>query len=123
MKKTGLNKYVYDFSDDYNATAVDDIYKMFELIKRVFVVSMSFFSCNALESVSMNNQECKVRPEIENIKSNEPSLYSVEISKFSSSCNNITDLYAKACVPDVSKNMNVEVSNIIWRANETRYIK
>ena len=86
---------------------------MFGLIKRVFVVSMSFFSCNALESVSMNNQECKVRPEIENIKSNEPSLYSVEISKFSSSCNNITDLYAKACVPDVSKNMNVKVFNII----------
>ena len=25
MKKTGLNGYVYDFSVDYNATAVDDI--------------------------------------------------------------------------------------------------
>ena len=25
MKDTGLNGYVYDFSVDYNATAVDDI--------------------------------------------------------------------------------------------------
>ena len=25
MKKTGFNGYVYDFSDDYNAIAVDDI--------------------------------------------------------------------------------------------------
>ena len=25
MKKTGLNGYVYDFSVDYDATAVDDI--------------------------------------------------------------------------------------------------
>ena len=25
MKKTGLNEYVYDFSVDYDATAVDDI--------------------------------------------------------------------------------------------------
>ena len=25
MKKTGLNRYVYDFSVDYDATAVDDI--------------------------------------------------------------------------------------------------
>ena len=25
MKKTGLNEYVYDFSTDYSAIAVDDI--------------------------------------------------------------------------------------------------
>ena len=25
MKKTGLNEYVYDFSVDYDATAVDDV--------------------------------------------------------------------------------------------------
>ena len=25
IKKTGLNRYVYDFSVDYNAIAVDDI--------------------------------------------------------------------------------------------------
>ena len=41
----------------------------------MFVVAMSFFSCNALKCVSMNNQECKVRPEIININSNDPSLY------------------------------------------------
>ena len=36
----------------------------------------------------MNNQECKVRPEIININSNEPSFYpySVKISKCSGSC-------------------------------------
>ena len=48
---------------------------MFGFIKTVFVVGTSFFSCNALECVSMNNQECKVRPEIININSNEPSFY------------------------------------------------
>ena len=26
MKKTGLNRYVYDFSADYDAIAVDDIW-------------------------------------------------------------------------------------------------
>ena len=53
MKKPGLNGYVYDFSDDYDDTAVDDIsdihkylmkrmalYKMFRLIKKVFVLAM-----------------------------------------------------------------------------------
>ena len=63
---------------------------------------MSFFSCNALECVSMNNQECKVRPEILNININEPLVYpsSVKIDKCSGSCNNINDPYAKLCVSD-----------------------
>ena len=34
MKKTGLNKYVYDFSDDYNATAVDDILNINMYLKK-----------------------------------------------------------------------------------------
>ena len=75
--------------------------------------------------VSINNQECKVRPEIITINSNEPSFYpySVKISECSGSCNNINDPYEKLCVPDVSKNMNVKVFNIISRINETRYVK
>ena len=55
----------------------------------------------------MNNQECKVRPEIININSNEPSFYpySVKIGKYSGSCNKINDPYAKLCGHDVSKNI------------------
>ena len=83
---------------------------------------MSFFSCNALKCVSMNNQECKVRPEIININSNEPLFYpySVKISKCSGSCNNINDPYAKLCVSYACKIMNVKVFNLISRTNETR---
>ena len=71
---------------------------------------MTFFGCNSLKFVSMNNQECKVRPEIISINSNEPSFYpySVKISKCSGSCNNINDPYAKLFIPDVAKNMNVK---------------
>ena len=91
----------------------------------MFAEPMSFFSSNALKYVSLNNQECKVRPELININSNEPSFYpySAKTSKCSSSCNNINDLFAKLCVPDVSKNMNVKVFSLISRTNETRYIK
>ena len=98
---------------------------MFRFIKQVFVVVMSFFVCNALTCVSMNDQECKVRPEIININSNEPSFYpfSVKISKCSGSCNNINDPYAKLFVPYVSKNMNIKVFNLISRADETRLHK
>ena len=73
----------------------------------------------------MSTQECKLRPEIINIDSNEPSFYSysVKVSKFSSSCNNINDPYAELCTPDVVKNMNIKVFNLISRTNETEYIK
>ena len=58
----------------------------------------------------MNNQECKVRAEIINVNSNEPLFYpfSIKTSKCSGSCNNINDPYAKFCVPDVVKNMNIK---------------
>ena len=51
------------------------LYKIFGFIKKVFIVAMPFFSCNALKYVSVNNQERKVRPEILNININEPLCY------------------------------------------------
>ena len=73
----------------------------------------------------MNNQECKVRPKIINITSNEPSFYpySVKISKCRDSCNNINDPYAKLCVSDVVKNINIKLFNLMSWNNETWYIK
>ena len=73
----------------------------------------------------MNNQECKVRPEIINVNSNETLFYlfSVKTSKCSGSCNNINDPYAKMCVLGVIKNLNVKVFHLMSRANETRHIK
>ena len=57
----------------------------------------------------MNNQECKIRPQLININSNEPSFYpySIEINKCSGICNNINRSYAKLCATDVVKNMRL----------------
>ena len=91
---------------------------------------MMFFNCNLLrvnplECVSMNNEECKVRPEIVNVNIDEPVFFpfSIKTSKCSSSCNNINDPYPKLCIPDVVKNMNVKVFNLISKTNETRHIE
>ena len=71
----------------------------------------------------MNNQECKLRQQTININGDEPVFYpfSVKTSKCSGSCNNINDPYAKTCVPDVVKNLNVEVFSLMSRTNETRH--
>ena len=73
----------------------------------------------------MKNQECKVKPEIININSNNPIFYpfSVKINRLSVNCNNINDPYARACVPDTVKNLNVKVFSLMSRANETKSIK
>ena len=86
---------------------------------------MLFFSCTALKCISINNQECKVRLEMIIININESSIYSssLKINKCSASCSNINDPYAKVCVPDFVKNMNVKVFSLVSRINETRYIK
>ena len=75
----------------------------------------------------MNNQECKVRPQIVNVNSKRPVFFpfSIKTSKFSGSCNNINDPYAKLGVPDVNKKLNIVVkaSNLMSRTNETRHIE
>ena len=79
---------------------------MFEFIKNVFVTAMTFFNLsnvNSLECVSINNQECKTRTRIINIKNNEPVFYtfSIKVNKCCGSCNNINDPYPKLRIPDV----------------------
>ena len=91
---------------------------------------MLFFGCNlsnvnSLKCISRNNQECKVRPEIVNANSDEPVFFpfSIKTSKCSRSYNNINDPYQKLCVPDVVKNINIKVFNLMSRTNETRHIQ
>ena len=73
----------------------------------------------------MNNQECRLRQQVVNVNSEEPVffLFCIKTSKCSASCNNINDPDAKMCVPDVVKNLNVKVFNLMSRTNETRHIK
>ena len=105
--------------------------KMFGFIKKVFLVGLTVLSyvntlsTNQLSCISMTNRECKVRPQIVNVNRDEPVFYpfSIKTSKCSGSCNNINDSYAKMCVPDVTKNLNVKVFSLMSRANETRHIK
>ena len=73
----------------------------------------------------MKNQECKSRPQVVNVNSNNPIFYpfSIETSKCSGNCNNINYPYANICVPDVTKNLNVKLFNLMSRTNETRFIE
>ena len=56
---------------------------MFRFFKKVFFVGLtilsSFTNVSSLKCISMNNQECKARPEIINVNSDESVFYPFSI--------------------------------------------
>ena len=103
--------------------------KIFGFVKKVFFVVLTilsdFTNASSLSCISISNQICKARPQIFNANSDNSIFYhfSIKTGKCSGNCNNINDPYAKICVPDVVKDLNVKVFNLMSRANETRHIK
>ena len=49
--------------------------------------------------------------------------FSIKASKCSGSCNNINYPYAKLCVPDIVKNLDAKVFNLMSRTNQTWHIE
>ena len=102
--------------------------KVFSFVKKLFILGLTVLSSTitgTLKCVSLNNQECKIRPKIIDINNNNPMFYpfSIKVNKCSGNCNNINDPYAKICVPDTVKDLNVRVFNLMSRNNETRHIE
>ena len=108
---------------------------MFRFIKNAISTAMTFFSfsslsaiplnANSLKCVSMNNQECRTRTKIINTNNNEPVFYpfSIKLNKCSGTCNNINDPCPKLCVPNIIKNINFGVFNLMSFTNQTRHIE
>ena len=73
----------------------------------------------------MNDQKYKTRPQVVNVDGDEPVFFpfSIKTSNSSGSCNNINYPYANICVPDVVKNLNVKIFNLMSRTNEARHIE
>ena len=92
--------------------------KIFGFVKKVFSIGLTilsnFTNANSLSCISINNQDCKTRPQVVNVNGDYPVFcpFSIEISKCSGSCNNINYPYAKICVTDIVKNLNVKVFNV-----------
>ena len=80
-----------------------------------------------IKCVSVTNIPCQARPALdENLikHSNKTLFYAfiASINKFGGSCNTIDDQYARVCVPNKMKNMNVKVFNLISRVDETGFL-
>ena len=73
--------------------------KIFRFIQKVFFLGLTilsdFTNASSLSCISMKNQECKTRPQVVNVNSNNPIFYSfsIKITKCSGNCYNINDPY------------------------------
>ena len=89
--------------------------------------SLSAAPLNAilLSCISMNNQDCTTRPQVINFNGDESVFFpfNMETSNCSGSCNSINYLNAKICVPEIIKNLNVKVFNLMSRTNEASFME
>ena len=98
---------------------------MLAIIRMYFFTGLAFSSSvtsvNMKSWISMNNQECRIRPQVVNVNGDDLVFFpfSIKTSKCSCSCNNINNPHVKLYVPDVVKNLNVRALNLISTTNET----
>ena len=94
------------------------------LLINLAISLFSILKVKTLECVSIINEKCMSRPKIIDLNRDVPVFYllSIKVNKCSGDCNNINDPMAKLCVPNIVKNMNIKVFNLLARINETRKI-
>ena len=96
------------------------------LLINLTISLLNVLKTNALECLSVINQECKPRPKILDVNKGigEALFYlnNVLVNKCSGSCNTLDNTMSKICVPNIIKNVNIKVYNFSMRLNETRNV-
>ena len=93
---------------------------MFRFIKKVLILVL-ISTVNSLKCISLKNQECKVREVV--VKSEHMTFhYDIKVNRCSGKRNNITNPYAKVCVPDIIKKVTVKMFDLMTLTNKTKQI-
>ena len=96
------------------------------LLINLAISLLNVLKVNALECLSVINQECKPRPKILDVNEGIGEAlfypYNALVNKCSGSCNTLDDSMARICVPNIIKNVSIKVYNSLMRLNETRNV-
>ena len=83
------------------------------LLINLAISLFNILKTNALECLSVINRECKPRPKILDVNEGVgEALFcpcNVLVNKCSGSCNTLNDPMARICVPNIIKNVNMNV--------------
>ena len=100
---------------------------MFKIIKNMFIVWLTSIgnASNHTKCVSLSNQKCEIQPTVINLHPNEYSQklnypFVVKLNRCVGSCNTLNDLSNKVCVPNKTEDLNIHVSDMIARKNESK---
>ena len=91
----------------------------------MFVIIIQHWLTNSLKCYSLDNEECKIRPEIINASNKEPIFYpyKIKMNRCVGGCNTIDDPYVKTCFASDIENIGLKVFNLLSQNNETINIK
>ena len=101
---------------------------MFGLIKNIFngLLSGLVNGYNHTKCVSLINQKCQIQPTLTNLHPNEYSQefhcypFVVKLDRCVGSCNTLSDLSNKVCIPNKTEDLNLSVFNMITGINELK---
>ena len=97
---------------------------MFRLIKKALILvlaSVGFVLEGSTKCVLLKNLECKTR---EVVAKSEHMTFpcDLKVNRCNGSCNNITNPYAKVCVPYIIKNVSVKMFDLMTLTNKTKQV-
>ena len=102
---------------------------IFRLIKKKFTGLLTSLVVNAFshtKCVSLSYQKCEIQPTFVNLHPNEYSQgfhyypFTVKLHKCVRSCNTLNDLSNKACFPNKTEDLNLNMFNMITGINESK---
>ena len=101
---------------------------MFELIKKIFIGLLVGLvnGSNHTKCILLSNQICQIQPTLINLHPTENTQefhyypFSVKLDRCARSCNTINDLSDKACAPNKTEALNLNVFNLITEVNESK---
>ena len=87
-------------------------------MKKVLILVL-VSTANSLKCKSLKEQEYEVREVV--VKSEYMTFpYDIKVNRCSGNCNNITNPYAKVCVPDIIKNVTAKMFDLMPLTNKTK---
>ena len=101
---------------------------MFGLIKKIFIGLLTGLvnGSNHAKCVLLSNQKCMIQPTLINLHPYEYSQefhyypLAVKLDRCARSCNTMNDLSNTVCVPNKTKDLNLNIFNMITGINESK---
>ena len=88
-------------------------------------LSHNILLTNCLKCYLLDNQDCKIRPDIINVNNKEPIFYpyKIKMNRCVDSFDTIDDAYGKTCSANDIENIGLKVSNLLTQNSETIQIE